>query len=193
MITIIDFDDSFTHNIYSELCQVYTVRIIHFTQLKQEMNSMDLNSRQVFIFGPGPGHPKDYDNFTNELNTILKKKNILSFGICLGHQLIWNVFGLPSSRAHIILHGQSEKILFKDFFKDENLFINVQRYNSLTVKISQLIQDRYLSQGWRIIVESGEIYASRHKNVLTYQFHPESIGTNYKTLLYSPIRDFLLS
>jgi anthranilate/para-aminobenzoate synthase component II len=193
VITIVDFDDSFTYNIYSDLCKSHDVCVINYKEFIQQVNNGDYDSRHVFILGPGPGHPDDYLEIIEPISALLLEESIMVIGICLGHQLVWKSLGLPSSTAHNILHGQSEVISFKDFFYVKDVLIRVQRYNSLSVKMSKSLLDRYISQGWSIVQSQGEIYASRYNNTLTYQFHPESIGTTNKSILYSPINEFLLN
>jgi anthranilate/para-aminobenzoate synthase component II len=194
MITIIDFDDSFTFNLYSELCHMSETRVIHFKDLDRVLSDTDFSKKQCFVLGPGPGHPADYQEITKSLNVLINKENVFLFGVCLGHQLLWQAFGVPTSPALSRVHGQSEKIRFSSFFdRINNILLKVQRYNSLSVHLSDILLQRYCSQGWRLVDVCGELYASSYKNILTYQFHPESIGTSHKALLYSPLKDFLLS
>jgi anthranilate/para-aminobenzoate synthase component II len=193
VITIIDFDDSFTYNLYSELSSYAETKVIHFKKLGEEILSRDYSKKEIYVLGPGPGHPDEYELILNDLKLLLQDENSFIFGVCLGHQLVWKTFGLPVSPACKLIHGQTERLVFDRFFNSSTEALDVQRYNSLSVKLSADLCSRFDLQGWSFVKKGEELYASRYKNILTYQFHPESIGSQNKALLYSPLKQFLLN
>jgi len=86
------------------------------------------------------------------------------------------------------IHGQS----FLTYFKFFNKSLKIQRYNSLKVTGLKSQFQSLINEGWTIEFLKDEFMLSAKENILTYQFHPESVGSSRKDLLYSPIKDFLL-
>jgi anthranilate/para-aminobenzoate synthase component II len=142
----------------------------------------------VIVLGPGPGNPDEYLAFIEPIQKILNKKNVFVFGVCLGHQLIWKSMGFNWSKSNNPVHGQS----FLTYFKFFNKSIKIQRYNSLKVTGLDSQFKKKVDEGWTIEFLGDEFMLSAKDNILTYQFHPESVGSSRKDLLYSPIKDFLL-
>ncbi len=189
MIAICDFDDSFTYNLLSDLSSLSNIVIIPKKDIVNFLTSLvDTTQRVVVVLGPGPGNPDEYSEFLAPIKSILLKKNIFLFGVCLGHQLIWKTMGLDWSRSKNPVHGQSFSAKFKFFNKP----IRFQRYNSLSVTGREDQMDAFLKDGWIMEFIDNEFMLGSKGNILTYQFHPESVGSSRKDLLYSPIKRFLL-
>ena len=194
MIYIYDFNDSFTYNLFSDLYHYSKVEVIAFKDISNHLNSLlETDDKYVVVLGPGPGHPDEYEFLTPVITKLLNSENIFTFGICLGHQLIWKNLGMKVKRSSNPVHGQSEKIEFDKFYSDSTIHsVTMQRYNSLSVNFPSNMLKEFNDQGWQLVTRDHELLMSRNKNVLTYQFHPESIGSMRKELLYSPVREFLL-
>ena len=92
-------------------------------------------------------------------------------GICLGHQILALIDGLFVRRSMRPMHGQQVKIDFN------NQNILVQRYNSLAVYVSEKNDNEILIRNW----DRG----------ISYQFHPESIGTERSPLFFKDLLDFI--
>ncbi len=170
-ILIIDFEDSFTHNIANVLYPfVNSVRVIpHNDFFANAFESLiKSNSRHGLILGPGPGHPDDYKEYFNFITKLMEKSNIYILGICLGHQIIGRIKGFDVRKSNVQIHGQQEKIKF------ENNEYLVQRYNSLSV---------YEGLEERVILT--------FNNGISYQFHPESIGTHDKHIFFQKLIHFV--
>ncbi len=129
-IYICDFEDSFTYNLFSDLTlessdrEIKTIRkieVIKFENilnfLQSKINSND-SSKEIIIFGPGPGHPDDYEYLTNSIQILSGKKNLLLVGVCLGHQLIWSSLGYKTTHSSRPVHGQTESLILNKFWKD---------------------------------------------------------------------------
>lgn len=149
--------------------------------------------KMVIIFGPGPGHPSEYLFLQDFVLSLLLKPNIFIVGICLGHQLLWYFLGQTISHCHNPVHGQVEK--YKLSSEKQKLFglpevISVQRYNSLGVK-APANGKKYPPTHVGSYEYEGEIIISKFKNALSYQFHPESVGTSFPSLFFRPIKEFL--
>jgi anthranilate/para-aminobenzoate synthase component II len=188
-VLIIDFNDSFTYNIASDLFELgIQSEVINVQDIEVDIESYILeNNYKAYILGPGPGNPNDYfDNF-NFIQKLSEKK-IYVLGICLGHQILSLAKGYSLNKSMNPIHGSSEFIKFPETFFGQKIKIHVQRYNSLAIKNLDLPE----SIGPDILYNTHhEIIAMRDKYLLSYQFHPESIGTSCRKQLFQPLVDFL--
>ena len=197
-IVICDFDDSFTYNIFSTVKEIYQyvpVEVIPKKNLSAFFTSLlKTEVEMTIILGPGPGHPDDYEHLSYILRDLVLKKNLSFFCICLGHQLIWSLFGQTIEHSITPIHGQVQKYeLTKKQQSEFELptFIEVQRYNSLAVKINKNIQDQLENDGWVLLIDKNELVMSKRDNIYTLQFHPESIGTKNSKDFFRYINNFL--
>ena len=197
MISIIDFDDSFTFNLASELKILAPGHSIHIVTSTETINTLsDLcqsDEPHLVILGPGPGHPQKYDKIHELLGELISKKNIFILGICLGHQILARYFGFEVGRCESPIHGQTKKLeLSQAFSKKLGLprIINPQFYNSLAVlnKDSNLLTGKNINK----LVQNDEVLIFQADRLLSYQFHPESIGTSDRSSYFKYPLDFLL-
>ena len=176
VVKIINFNDSFTWNIFStlkEMDQELQIEVIHWLDFE-----VPENEKVVIILGPGPGHPSEYRKLDFKINQMLSKSEILLIGICLGHQLIAKAMGMEIVASASLVHGQTEQITLpawdEVFSKDlHNKTVEVQRYNSLSVQ-----DNAEKTTELDTLIKKGEIVMMRFKNGVSYQFHPESVGTS---------------
>lgn len=178
----IDFDDSFTYNVVQglELAGIPT-EVLSWRDFEA------LPSDGLLVLGPGPGHPDEYQRIFPLLTEWIRNKRPL-LGICLGHQIFWRLQGEEVLRSKHPLHGQRQKLdLSPEWRKwlelkgrDE---IWVQRYNSLAVMEGARIRNPFL----RNFIQNDEILITAGENVVTYQFHPESVGTSYPEAFMRPV------
>ena len=117
--------------------------------------------------------------------------NLFHLGVCLGHQIIGRVQGDKVIRSQMPLHGQAVPLKipsWEGFFpkKTWNRNIQVQRYNSLTVRRRKVLGS--LSE---VLDENGEVLIRSFKQGISYQFHPESVGTSFPSLFFEPLKYFL--
>lgn len=179
-ILFLDFEDSFSFNVVQELTALSLDVVIKNWKDFQGSEDFDL-----LVLGPGPGHPDDYQ----EIFPLLKNWKGKFFGICLGHQILWRLKGVEVKRSEFPLHGQKVKLnLNQDWQEWLNLpdSIWVQRYNSLAVKGEELMGDVINH------LEGGEIMMSRCESFISYQFHPESVGTNCRDSFFRAVTGNLL-
>ena len=182
-VLFIDFEDSFSFNVVQELTRIgLDVEVISWTDFKS------VGDYDLLVLGPGPGHP---DNYHHIFDVIRSWQNLNKkiFAICLGHQILWRLKGFEIKRSSRPLHGQKIKLNLSLAWQE---WLNlpsevwVQRYNSLAV------MDNSSTEGVENLVEDGEIIMSRSKNSISYQFHPESVGTKCRESFFLPIlRDLL--
>ena len=88
---LIDNYDSFTYNLYHYLsalkCKVDIYR-------NDKIDSKEIKLKRKYkkiVISPGPGNPAQAGNCLKLLNTF---KKIPILGVCLGHQIIGQAFGL---------------------------------------------------------------------------------------------------
>ncbi len=171
-ILIIDFEDSFTFNIANILfAHEKNIRVISHKEFFLSSESLiSKNEKMAIILGPGPGHPDQYAEYFEDIKKIMAKHNIYVMGICLGHQMMARAHGYEVKECAEQMHGQSIEI----FFNGRNT--RVQRYNSLAV-----------------IIDGNEINICEYKNAISYQFHPESIGTLQNDIFFEGLLSFIHS
>ena len=173
-IILIDNYDSFTFNLYHYLSSFkVNVDVIRNDQITS--NEILERKYSKIVISPGPGNPNQSGNCLKIVKSLYKKIPIL--GVCLGHQIIGQVFGSKIVQARTLMHGKTSKILSKKIGILRNLpgSFEATRYHSL------IIDKKSFSKHLEITAESkdGLIMGVQHKNydVHGVQFHPESIKT----------------
>tara|TARA_B100000029_G_scaffold146854_1_gene142187 strand:- start:124 stop:696 length:573 start_codon:yes stop_codon:yes gene_type:complete len=173
-ILLIDNYDSFTFNLYHYISSLKTkVDVIR----NDNITSREIIKKkyQKIVISPGPGKPNQAGNCISIVKSLYKKIPIL--GVCLGHQIIGQVFGSKIIQAKKLMHGKISKIKSKrkGILKNLPSKFSATRYHSL------IIDKKTLSKNLEITseTEDGIIMSIQHKryNVHGVQFHPESIKT----------------
>ena len=174
-IILIDNYDSFTFNLYHYLSTYAYVDVIR----NDKIDSLEIIKKKYhkIVISPGPGNPNQAGNCLKIVKQLYKKIPIL--GVCLGHQIIGQVFGSKIIQAKNLVHGKTSTIISKKKGILKNLptkFI-ATRYHSLVVDRKSLSKDVYITAE----TENGTIMALQHKNYNVHgvQFHPESIKTKF--------------
>ena len=173
-IILIDNYDSFTFNLYHYLSSLkVNVDVIRNDQITS--NQILKRRYNKIVISPGPGNPNQSGNCLKIVKSLYKKIPIL--GVCLGHQIIGQVFGSKIIQAKRLMHGKTSKIISKKVGILKNLpkSFEATRYHSL------IIDKKSLSKHLEITAESkdGLVMGVQHKkyDVHGVQFHPESIKT----------------
>ena len=173
-ILLIDNYDSFTFNLYHYISSLNTkVDVIR----NDKITSKEIIKKKYkkIVISPGPGNPNQSGNCINILKTLHKELPFL--GVCLGHQIIGQVFGSKIVQAKKLMHGKISLIKSKriGILKDLPNSFEATRYHSL------IIDKKTLSKNLEITAETddGVIMGIQHKefNIHGVQFHPESIKT----------------
>ena len=173
-ILLIDNYDSFTFNLYHYISSLkVNVDVIR----NDKINSKEIVRKNYtkIVISPGPGNPNQSGNCINILKTL--HQEIPFLGVCLGHQIIGQVFGSKIVQAKKLMHGKTSKIRSKKTGILKNLpkTFEATRYHSL------IIEKKSLSKDLEITAETddGIIMGVQHKkfNIHGVQFHPESIKT----------------
>ena len=173
-IILIDNYDSFTFNLYHYLSSLKVhVDVIRNDQITS--NEILKKRYNKIVISPGPGNPNQSGNCLKIVKSLYKKIPIL--GVCLGHQIIGQIFGSKIVQARKLMHGKTSKIISKKTGVLKNLpkTFEATRYHSL------IIDKKSLSKDLEITAETkdGLIMGIQHKKYQVHgvQFHPESIKT----------------
>ena len=173
-IILIDNYDSFTFNLYHYLSSLKVkVDVIRNDQITP--NQILKRKYNKIVISPGPGNPNQSGNCLKIVKSLYEKIPIL--GVCLGHQIIGQVFGSTIVQAKKLMHGKTSKIISKKIGILRNLpkSFEATRYHSL------IIDKKTLSKHLEITAESkdGLVMGVQHKKYAVHgvQFHPESIKT----------------
>jgi len=173
-ILLIDNYDSFTYNLYHYLsslkCKVDVYRndVIKINKIKK-------SKYQKIVISPGPGNPNQAGSCLKIVKHFYKSIPIL--GVCLGHQIIGQIFGSKIILANKVMHGKVSEIkhMGKGIFRGIKVKLFATRYHSL------IIDRKSLSKELIITAETKDkiIMGIMHKkyNVHGVQFHPESFKT----------------
>ena len=173
-ILLIDNYDSFTFNLYHYISSLKAeVDVVR----NDKISSKEILKKkyQKIVISPGPGNPNQAGNCIKIVKSLYKKIPIL--GVCLGHQIIAQVFGSKIIQAKKLMHGKISKIKSKKIGILKNIpnKFEATRYHSL------IIDKKTFSEDLEITAETadGIIMGIQHKkyNLHGVQFHPESIKT----------------
>jgi len=186
-ILLIDNYDSFTYNLFHYISNfkknvdvIRNDRIDSKTILRKKYNKI--------VISPGPGNPDQAGNCLKIVQEVHKKIPIL--GVCLGHQIIGQVFGGKIIRAKKLMHGKTSKIKHNKIGLLKNIPNNFEatRYHSLIVDRKRFPKNLIITAE----TKNKTIMGLMHKdyNIHGFQFHPESIKTKIGMKL---IKNFIAS
>ena len=173
-VLLIDNYDSFTYNLFHYIskfnCKVDVIR-------NDKIKSKDIikNKYKKIVISPGPGNPSQAGNCLDVVKNLHKDFSIL--GVCLGHQIIGQVFGSKIIQAKKLMHGKTSLIKSNKIGILKNLPTKFEatRYHSLIIDKNTLAKELEVTAQ----TEDGIIMGVKHKkyNIHGVQFHPESIKT----------------
>ena len=173
-ILLIDNYDSFTFNLFHYISSLkVNVDVVR----NDKINSKDILKKKYdkLVISPGPGNPDQSGNCLDIVRKLYKKIPIL--GVCLGHQIIGQVFGCKIVQAKKLMHGKTSKIKSMNLGILKNLPKNfiATRYHSLIIEKKTLSKELIVTA----YSEDSVIMGVMHKkyNIHGVQFHPESIKT----------------
>jgi anthranilate synthase component 2 len=173
-ILLIDNYDSFTFNLYHYISSLKT-SVDVFRNDKITDKEILKNKYNKIVISPGPGNPNQSGNCIKIVKSLYKKIPIL--GVCLGHQIIGQVFGSKIIQAKKLMHGKTSLIISKKIgiLKNAPKRFVATRYHSLIIDKKTISEDLIITSE----TSDGVIMSIEHKkyNIHGVQFHPESIKT----------------
>lgn len=174
MTLLIDNYDSFTFNLYQLIEELGAACVVHRNDQLTIPEIEQMRPARIVI-SPGPGGPHEAGISAEVIRHFGSETPI--FGVCLGHQVIGDVFGARVQRAKVAKHGKMSRVMHDGL----GVFSNVPnpftatRYHSLVVEPEGLPQCLEVSAR----TEDGIVMGIRHRQypIEGVQFHPESIAT----------------
>ena len=196
MILLIDNYDSFTYNVAQ-----YLSELGEDVQVKRN-DALDISdihrlAPKGIVISPGPGTPVGAGI---SLAVVKEFAGVLPIlGVCLGHQVIGQIYGGNIVQAPVIMHGKTSKIEHNNegLFEGLPASFTATRYHSLVVEPDSLNAEMKVT-AWTCDKDASRpahrqqtIMAIQHKESALYgiQFHPESIMTEHG---HAMLRRFLL-
>jgi anthranilate synthase/aminodeoxychorismate synthase-like glutamine amidotransferase len=173
---LIDNNDSFTYNIVELIRKIpgSVLTVLSSSSLRIE----ELEEYDKFIISPGPGLPYEFPVLKEIIKKYYREKSML--GICLGHEAIAQFFGAELAHLPLVVHGQSREI---SVLGGSEVFKNIPKKFNVGLYHSWVIDKIYFPKNLEIIgiSEDKNIMAYQHKELklFGFQFHPESIITEY--------------
>jgi len=173
-ILLIDNYDSFTFNLYHYISSLKnSVDVVR----NDKINAKEILKKKYkkIVISPGPGNPSQAGNCIKIVKLLYKKIPIL--GVCLGHQIIGQVFGSKIIHAKKLMHGKLSIIKHnnKGILKGLNKTFEATRYHSLIVDKKNLGKNLIITAETKNKIIMGIMH--KNFNVHGVQFHPESIKT----------------
>ena len=109
-ILLIDNYDSFTYNLFHYISKIRkNVEVIRNDKIDGKTILKKRYSR--LVISPGPGNPDQAGNCLKIVKNLYKTIPIL--GVCLGHQIIGQIFGSKIIQAKELVHGKTSNIINK--------------------------------------------------------------------------------
>ena len=171
MLVILNNRDSFVFNLdryFRELGEETCVLNSH----EADVEYIKGRNPKAIIISPGPCTPDEAGVSLSAVRRFAGSLPIL--GVCLGHQVIGQIYGGTIKRANNPLYGQAAPIAHsgKGIFSGLPNPLSVGLYHSLIVEEQADCAFRVEARS-----ETGEIMALRHPDHPTFgiQFHPESV------------------
>ena len=173
-IILIDNYDSFTFNLYHYLSSLkINVDVVRNDKISYKKIVEKKYNR--IVISPGPGNPNKSGNCLKIVNALYKKIPIL--GVCLGHQIIGQVFGSKIIQAKKLMHGKTSIIKSNQIGILRNIPAQFEatRYHSLIVDRKKFPKNLIITAETKNKTVMGLMH--KEYNIHGFQFHPESINT----------------
>jgi len=175
-ILIIDNYDSFTYNLVQILGSL-AAEVLVFRNDSISLKKLSELEPDGIVISPGPGRPSDTGICRDAIIQFGDRMPIL--GVCLGHQLIGEIFGGEVVYAPSLVHGKTSEIshIGRGIFADIPQKFKAARYHSLMVTKTSFPIELLITA----TTEDGVIMGLKHRSRHIYgiQFHPESIMTEF--------------
>ncbi len=175
MILIIDNYDSFTYNLV-QIFEQYAEDVKIIRNDSHTVEEIVALAPDAIVLSPGPCTPKESGICPDVVRAFHDKVPML--GVCLGHQVIGDVFGATVKGADNIIHGKLDVIHHdaSDLFENIEPDFTATRYHSLIIDPDTLTDELCITARAKM---DNTIMSVKHREYPVYglQFHPESYGT----------------
>jgi anthranilate synthase/aminodeoxychorismate synthase-like glutamine amidotransferase len=171
-VLVVDNYDSFTYNLVDYIASAGA-------EVRTERNDA-VTAEQAeswapthLVVSPGPGTPRDAGVSADLVKRFAGRLPIL--GVCLGHQVIVELYGGRVDRAQLLMHGKPDHVSHdgSPLYAGMPSPFEAGRYHSLAAL--EVPQDLVVTAN----TPDGEVMGVRHRTHPTHgvQFHPESVLT----------------
>ena len=175
-ILIVDNYDSFTYNLV-EIVREYD-RCDYDIAMNDRVSVRGAGGYDGFLFSPGPGVPDEAPVMAELIGEYSRSSSFL--GVCLGHQVIMEAFGLTLERLGTVRHGVRTSVRlvrpYDYLFNGMTSVFTAGLYHSWGVHYDTNV--RYEDHSLRVtgLSDDGIIMAVAHTifDIRGVQFHPES-------------------
>ena len=173
-VLVIDNYDSFVYNLVQELGELGADPVVHRNDAI-DIDGIRAASPDAILISPGPGRPEDAGISMAVVTELAGTYPIL--GVCLGHQVIGQVYGGRVVSAPTLMHGKTSSV----HHDGRSLFSGLPdpfvatRYHSLVVDPDTVPDVLDVTA----TTPDGVIMGLRHRTLAVegVQFHPESLLT----------------
>jgi anthranilate synthase/aminodeoxychorismate synthase-like glutamine amidotransferase len=173
-VLVIDNYDSFVYNLVQELGELGAEPVVHRNDAI-DIAGIRAASPDAILISPGPGRPEDAGISMAVVTELAGTYPIL--GVCLGHQVIGQVYGGRVVSAPTLMHGKTSSV----HHDGRSLFSGLPdpfvatRYHSLVVDPDTVPDVLDVTA----TTPDGVIMGLRHRTLAVegVQFHPESLLT----------------
>jgi para-aminobenzoate synthetase component 2 len=173
-ILVIDNYDSFVYTIVGYIRQMGAEATVVRNDIPTAVD--DVRDYDGVLVSPGPGKPSEAGE-SGEVILRCADTSTPMLGVCLGHQVLAEVFGAVVSYAPELMHGKTSEVLHGGgtILKGLSSPFTATRYHSLAVE-PDTVPDELDVTAW---TESGIVMALSHRTLPLHgvQFHPESVLT----------------
>ncbi|VBB47490.1 Anthranilate synthase component 2 [uncultured Desulfatiglans sp.] len=173
LLVMIDHYDSFTYNLV-QLFQEFDIDIPVFRHDAIDEQTLDRLRPDWVCLSPGPGTPGDAAETKELVKRLAGRVPIL--GVCLGMQIVNEVFGGRTVRSPLPVHGKASRIYHTEqgIFRGLPSPFQAARYHSLQVVPGSDLE-------LLAYAEDGVIMGLQHRCLPIWgvQFHPESFFSTY--------------
>ncbi|HZY69695.1 MAG TPA: aminodeoxychorismate/anthranilate synthase component II [Thermoplasmata archaeon] len=181
-VVVIDHEDSFVYNLRQAFAGLgHSVATLRYTVPRGDVAR---ERPDALVLSPGPGHPSDR-RVTGLARELVAESagRVPILGVCLGHQLLGELYGARVVRAADPVHGVAGPVTHEGtgvFAGIPSPFAGA-RYHSLIIDRATVASPLAITAS----AEDGTPMAIRHLRDPTVgvQFHPESYLTEAGTKL----------
>jgi anthranilate synthase/aminodeoxychorismate synthase-like glutamine amidotransferase len=183
-VLVIDNYDSFTYNLVDMVASAGAEVVVRRNDALDAACALGLAPTHLIV-SPGPGTPAAAGCSQAVIAALAGRVPVL--GVCLGHQVIVDLYGGRVGRAAELVHGKAGEVEHdgSELYAGLPSPFQAGRYHSLAAVGA-------LPEVLRVTARSGdgEVMGVRHRTLAVHgvQFHPESVLTPQGTVL---IRNFL--
>lgn len=173
-VLVVDNHDSFVHTLIGYLRELGAE--ITMVEADAGEDVLRLDAYDAVMISPGPGTPADAGASSAVVRAAAEKRMPL-LGVCLGYQVIGEVFGGTVGRAPELMHGMVSQVTHDGsaLFDGIRSPFAAGRYHSLALAEADLPAVLRVTAR----AEHGTIMAVAHESlpIVGVQFHPESVLT----------------